>query len=155
MERVVFDLTRALMLKGHNVSVLCPNELIHFFGATGARIIAVPLMYKSIGQLIAAIELSVIGEDYDIVHIHGEGGSVIRTLAIPCCTKTIITLHGGENLYFTQKHGAYPAFMRMCLNFAASQSARIVAVSMNAARSFTRFKNKTSIVPNGIDVDCC
>ena len=99
-----------------------------FFEETGARIVAVPLLYRSIGQLFAAMELSVIGRNYDIVHIHGEAGSVVRSLALPPHGKTIITLHGGENLYFTQKHGAYPAFMRACLNFAASQSARIVAV---------------------------
>lgn len=153
MERVVFDLARSLVELGNNVSVLCPSFLADFYGATGARIIGVPLLDRSVGELIAAFELSLIGKNYDVIHVHGEGSCIVRALALACRTKTIVTLHGGEILYFTEKRGFYAFFTRACMNLAAARASRIVAVSTAAALSFTRFRSKLSIVPNGVNVE--
>lgn len=153
MEKVVFDLTRALIEKGHGVSVLCPTFFAEFYRAAGARIIRIPLLDRTIGELIAAFELSLISSTYDIVHVHGGASCIVRSLALACRSKTIVTFHGGEVIYLTQKKGLYSPFMRACINLAASCASRITAVSTATARSFARFESKLSVVPNGINIE--
>jgi len=152
MERVVFDLARSLVERGNSVGVLCPSFLADFYAATGAQIIRVPLLDRTVGELIAAVQLSFIGNNYDVIHVHGEGSCIVRALALACRSKTILTLHGGEIIYFTQK-GFYAFFMRACMNIVASGASRIVAVSTAAARTLTRFPSKLSIMPNGVDIE--
>jgi glycosyltransferase involved in cell wall biosynthesis len=153
MEKVVFDLSRVLIENGHNVSVLCPSFLAGFYRETGARIIGIPLLDRTIGELVAAFALSLIGSNYDIIHVHGEGSCIVRALARTCRSKTIVTLHGGEVIYFTQKRGLYSLFMRACIILAASCASRITAVSNAVARRFPGFESKLSVVPNGINVE--
>jgi glycosyltransferase involved in cell wall biosynthesis len=148
-----YNLTKALVQKGHVVSVLCSPELAPLYQATKARII--PALYRGIGHVNGAVVLALIEKNYQIIHLHGLSASIIRTLTpAPFRSKMIMTLHGGEALFFTQADGGlYQLFMRKCLEFSASHANQIVAVSNDLARVFSRFSQKLVLVQNGIDVE--
>ncbi|MGA8904231.1 MAG: glycosyltransferase family 4 protein, partial [Candidatus Bathyarchaeia archaeon] len=150
----VYNLTEALIQKGQAVSILCSPDLAPIYQATKAQII--PAIYKGIiGHLNAAVVLALIRNNYEIIHLHGLSASILRTLALgPFRSKTIITLHGGETLFLTQRSaGLYQLFIRKCLEFSASHANEIVVVSSDLARVFSRFSQKLVLVRNGIDVE--
>jgi alpha-1,3-mannosyltransferase len=156
VEKVVFDTSKLLALKGHKVKVICLNKCANnreklpktsiVEKISVERLEFLDLKYYKISpQIIKKIK------EFDIIHIHGIGFFSDFLLATKFLhkKKIIISTHGG--IFHTKNIGLAKWFyfniiQRILLGFAD----KVIAVSKNDYEIFGKICKKITLIENGI-----
>lgn len=120
IERHVAELSRRLVVLGHDVTVFCRGERgeARVQNIDGIRLRAVPTLYLKWLETAVHSVLSVFAaarEEHDVIHLHGIGPGALAPLARRLAPKAtiVVTFHGQD-----QFHGKWGPFVRAALRFA-------------------------------------
>ncbi|MBI5837840.1 MAG: glycosyltransferase family 4 protein [Candidatus Eisenbacteria bacterium] len=156
VERHVEELSRRLVQRGHEISVYSRMYYTAVRGRHhGVRILRLPSVNTK--HLDAATHCLISTVDslfrnFDVVHFHALGPSLLSFLPRLRGTGTVVTVHG---LDWQREKWGPPVrwFLRQCEYPAVAFPDRTIVVSRDLQKHFKeRFRRQTTVIPNGTNV---
>ena len=158
IERHIEDLCINLINKGHKSDVVCldychdkKEKLPHYEEYKNIEINRLPFVDLKIYNIAPGV-LKII-KHYDLIHVHGIGffSDFLALTSFIHRIPLILTTHGGifhtKNHYFLKK-----IYFNLWCKFIFKRFKRIIAVSKNDEKSFSKVSSRVTFIPNGIEL---
>ncbi len=159
VEKVVMDISKRLIGRGHDVLAVCLNRCAKSYEALPASetvdgIVVDRLAFADLRYYkIAAGVLEKI-RDADVVHVHGIGFfSDFLLLTRPLHKKpVVVSTHGG--IFHTKNLGAFKSlYFGLLQRPVLGMASKVIAVSRNDFEMFSRICGNAELVENGVNVE--
>ncbi len=158
IESHIYDLCKSLAKLGCKSDVLCLNTCAHsnekltaYEEHEGIHIYRIP--YVNLGVYKFAPTVIKYIKNYDLLHVHGLGFfSDFLAITRPLHKKAIVlSTHGG--IFHTSSNWIKKLYFYYWSRFVLKKNSRILAVSKNDERLFSKISNNVIFIPNAINVD--
>lgn len=152
----VEEIAKRLVLKGHEVTVYCRDNYCNY---KTPRYEGIRLKYiksintKHLDAITYAFQatLDAMKSDYDIIHYHALGPSLMAFLPKLCGHKVVCTCHGLD--WQREKWGKFAKFsLKLGEQISVLFSDKLISVSKNIEEYFKeKYKKQVMYIPNGVD----
>ena len=154
VERHVEELSAALSALGHEITVYSrPHYAKPVPSCRGVRVKTLPsIATKHLDAFSHSLlsTLHALGRNYDIVHYHGIGPSLVCPIARLSGARVVVTVHALD--WRREKWGRFARFMLMTgEKVAAKRARRVITVSRRIQEYLQeRYGLESALIPNGV-----